>query len=383
MVGLIVILVLVVPVAADTAASPWSWNTYHGTYIWQVTVTEDDSACGGGIEPTQYTVPIQYNGSTAGMGDVGHGPAQGTFISGNILHFAGRTVPDGTGSSTLSAYDVFFTTDCTAFAAKYTWNYEDVDESCSGSTTLNGASSSGCPGLPSSSPTVSSTTIPAQTSVPEEPAAPQDMYAQMLAVPHNGFSNLLSLIDQRDKLRYEIDSWQYRNGISTQNTGQNTPEPAEITQARADLKQVQDQISTQDTQIEQQYQSVLVKDPTNIQANWDMAQLKKSANQMDSAIVYAQNALKNPDSGQYEAAIEKDIADNYNLRVYPSPDNSNFVATIKNQIPGATQNIFGTNVQSQSIKPGLLTNLYNFEIYVSPKTALQDDNLVNQAIYGR
>jgi hypothetical protein len=382
MVGLIVILALAVPVAADNAASSWSWNAYNGTYPWQVTVTEDQSGCGGGAYTNQYSVPVQYNAGTAVMGDVGHGPATGMFTSGNILHIPGRIVADPPGSSTLSAYDVYFTTDCTAFTAKYTWDYTGPDGACSGSTTLNGASSSGCPGLVSS-PTASPTTVPAQTMVPEEATPPQDMYAQMLAVPHDQFLNLLTLIDQRDRLSYEIDSWQYRNSISTQNTGQNTPEPAEITQARADLHQVQDQISTQDAQIEKEYQMVLVKDPTNIQANWDMAQLKKSQNQMDSAIVYAQNALKNPNSDQYEAAIEKGIADNYNLRVYPSPDNSNFVATVKSQLPGATQNIYGTNVQSQSTEPGLLTNLWNFEIYVSPKTALQDDNLVNQAVYGR
>lgn len=128
---------------------------------------------------------------------------------------------------------------------------------------------------------------------------------------------------------------------------------------------------------------MLVKDPTNIQANWDMAQLKKSENQMDAAIVYAQNALKNPDSGKYESAIENSIADGYNLRVYPSPDNSNFVATVKNQLPVADQNVFGTNVQSQPVEWYLLTNLRDFEIYASSKTALLYDNLVNQATYGR
>ena len=128
---------------------------------------------------------------------------------------------------------------------------------------------------------------------------------------------------------------------------------------------------------------MLVKDPTNIQANWDMAQLKKSGNQMDAAIGYAQNALKNPDSDKYETAIEKSIADGANLRVYPGPDNSNFVATIKNQLPEATRNVYGTNVQSQTTEPGTLMILFNFEMYASPKTALLRDNLVNQATYGR
>jgi len=50
--------------------------------------------------------------------------------------------------------------------------------------------------------------------------------------------------------------------------------------ARADLKQVQDQITAKSAEIEKEYQEVLVKDPTNIQANWDMAQLKKNENHL-------------------------------------------------------------------------------------------------------
>jgi hypothetical protein len=48
------ILVFLVPVAADNAASSWSWNIYSGTYLWQVTVTEDQSGCGGGVFTNQF-----------------------------------------------------------------------------------------------------------------------------------------------------------------------------------------------------------------------------------------------------------------------------------------------------------------------------------------
>ena len=367
------VLVFALPVAADTAAPLWSWNTYSGTYTWQVTVSEDQTGCGGGVYTNQYSVPVQYNGGTAIMGDVGHGPATGTFTSGNVLHIPGRTVADPPGSSTLSAYDVFFSADCTGFATKYTWDYSGSDGACSGSTTLNGVSTSGCPAA-SASPTTQSTTVP------EEATSSQDMYARMLAVPHNQFEDLLTQIDQRDMLRYEIDTLKYKNGIGSRN-GPSPNDAAELTRLQAQLDQLQGQISSQDAEIEQAYQMVLVKDPTNIQANWDMAQLKKSENQMDSAIVFAQNALKNPNADKYEAAIEKSIADGYNLKVYPSPENSNFVATVKGDLPPASQNVFGTNVQAQSTEPGLLTNLWNFEIYVSPKTQLKEDNLANQMAF--
>ena len=62
--------------------------------MWQVTVTEDQSACSGPVLTNQYSVPIQFSAGSAVMGDVGHGSAGGTFISGNILHIPSRSVAD-------------------------------------------------------------------------------------------------------------------------------------------------------------------------------------------------------------------------------------------------------------------------------------------------
>ena len=69
--GLIIFMVFVVPVAADVSLPPWSWNTYTGTNTWQVTTVE--TGCGEGAITNQYSVPIQYNGATATMGDVSQG----------------------------------------------------------------------------------------------------------------------------------------------------------------------------------------------------------------------------------------------------------------------------------------------------------------------
>ena len=94
---IVVILALIVPVLADSTSQPWSWNTYSGTIVWQVTVTEDQTGCSGPVLTNQYNVPIQFRAGSAVMGDVGHGSAGGTFTSDNILHIDGRTVADPPG----------------------------------------------------------------------------------------------------------------------------------------------------------------------------------------------------------------------------------------------------------------------------------------------
>ena len=139
---LVILVLIVVPVAADVELPPWSWNTYSGTQAWIVTVTE--TGCDASFS-NQFTVPITFANGTAVMDDVGHGKSEGTFASPNILHFTGRTVADPPGSSQLSEYDLFFTTDCSAFAGKYSWSYSGPDGSCDGTTTLNGVNRNGCP----------------------------------------------------------------------------------------------------------------------------------------------------------------------------------------------------------------------------------------------
>jgi|GEM_PF-5020540 len=111
---------------------------------WHVTVTEDDSACNGVGSTNNYDITIQRNATNGIMGDVGHGPVTGTYI-GTTLHIESRTVPDGSGTSTLSAYDVVFSADCSTFNAQYSWDYSGPDGDCSGTTTLAGTNDQGCP----------------------------------------------------------------------------------------------------------------------------------------------------------------------------------------------------------------------------------------------
>jgi hypothetical protein len=218
--------VLLPLLSAQASQSTWSWNTYTGVSHWHVVATEDDTDCQAGINTESYDITIQNKGQTATMGDVGHGPAEGTFISPNILHIPGRTVNDPPGSSTLSDYDVLFTTDCSAFAARYTWEYTDQAGSCSGSTSLSGTNSAGCPA----------------------PSIEQQI--------EDADNNMMTYLD----LRGYIEGLYYLNRYSTADKS-------------AQMKQVQEQMDELETTIIAQYKAVLDKDPNNLQAKIGMQTL--------------------------------------------------------------------------------------------------------------
>lgn len=129
-------------VCADTSLPVMASNV--SVTNWHVTVTEDDSACQGGTYSNTYDITIERNDTVGTMGDIGHGPVSGTF-EGNTLHIAARTVPDGSGTSKLSSYDVVFSADCTTFNAEYSWDYTGPDGDCSGTTKLAGTNPDGCP----------------------------------------------------------------------------------------------------------------------------------------------------------------------------------------------------------------------------------------------
>jgi hypothetical protein len=223
---LFILLVFLLPLlSAQTSQPPWNWSSYTGVSHWQVAVKEDDTGCGQGVNTEQFSISIQHNSATAVMGDVGHGPATGTFISPNILHIPARTVSDPPGTSKISDYDIFFTTDCSAFAARYTWDYSDQYGSCSGSTSLSGSNSQGCP---------------------------VNIMAQLLDAKKDLF-NYLDL----DHQIYELYLW---NRFTTADTS-------------AQMKQLQDELDNLETTVVAKYQAILKKDPNYFPANWDMAVL--------------------------------------------------------------------------------------------------------------
>jgi hypothetical protein len=324
MLGVIIALVLVIPAAAANPPSSWSWNTYSGTYPWQVTVIEDQTGCEGPVLTNQYTVPIQYDGGTAVMGDVGHGPATGSFVSGNILHIPGRTVADPPGSSALSAYDVFFTTDCTAFAAKYTWDYSGSDGSCSGSTRLNGASNSGCPGTVT---TVATTvpTLPGET--PEVlPTIPPASNAYLTADIVAARRDLNTLID----LRYT----QTFNDVAPTIAGMFVPNDGMSSGER------KSKIAELNQKTENELNAILVKDPYNYYANMDMAELKKSQLKKDEYYQYLNTALNNQKVAEDTAdKLRTIIADQDKFVRWPAPSNSAAVSEADSEIPPLLKNL--------------------------------------------
>jgi len=335
-VGLFLILVFMVPVAADVPLPPWSWNSYTGTNVWQVTVTEDQSGCGGGVYTNQYSVPIQYDNSTAVMGDVGHGPARGTFISGNILHIPGRTVDDPPGTSKLSEYDVFFTTDCTAFAAKYRWDYSGSDGSCSGTTTLNGTNSLGCP-----------------AAVPVVPAVP----------PASGSYLSSDLATARYDLTQDLSSRNERDSTTSLLNAKKIPEDTANRIIAADTAT----INAKEATIEGQYQAILDKDPANFYANMDMAELKKSQGKLDDYIRYVDAALANTKVAQSTAdAIRNDIMAKNNLGEWPTPSNSYVIAMLGPDVRTSAQNVYGRDIKKDATGTSFIDNLRYILTYDGP-----------------
>lgn len=159
--------------AIVTAQPEGTFGTYTGTTHWSVRVTEDETGCGGSTMTYNRAVTIQHNMQIADVSDWAHGPARGTFL-GNTLSLPGRTIPDGEGTSVLSAFDIIFSSDCSSFTGSYTWYYSDAYMSCDGSTSLSGTrtGASGCPGA-SPTPTETPTPTPEITLTPEETPTPE------------------------------------------------------------------------------------------------------------------------------------------------------------------------------------------------------------------
>ncbi|VVB67552.1 Uncharacterised protein [Candidatus Norongarragalina meridionalis] len=173
--SLVLLFILFLPQMV-TAQSTFTFGTYVGITHWSVTVSDDETDCGTGIATDVREVIIQHDMQIADVSDWGDGPARGTFL-GNTLSMPGRTVTDGTGTATLSAFDLVFSSDCSSFTGSYTWDYYDQDKCCKGSASLSGTriDANGCPGsspTPTEMPAPTATKIPAPTSTPMPKASP-------------------------------------------------------------------------------------------------------------------------------------------------------------------------------------------------------------------
>ncbi|VVC03724.1 Uncharacterised protein [Candidatus Burarchaeum australiense] len=290
----------------------WNWNNYTGLSSWHVSVTEDDSGCGGSATTSQMTMPIEHNGNSATVTDP-HGTIGGTFASGNVLHIPGRTINDPPGSSVLSAYDIFFTTDCSAFAARYTWDYSGPDGACSGSTRLAGTNSQGCP-------QVVQPTRPPEASVDDQLSAAQnDLRADMQ------LRSDLRFLKLQDLLFGDSDA--------------------------AAMAGKQSQIDQLDASAEAKYKAILDNDPNNYQANIAMAQLRKSQGLPHEYYQYMDRAIN---SGQFteeaKAAAEKNLAKQMGLSTIPKAANSLLMKTMSAEKSNWQGGLYGMDVPKESQK---------------------------------
>lgn len=302
---LILAIFLISTVKAQVSMPSWDWSTYNGTTKWLVTVTEDDSGCGGQGNVNQYPVTINFTPGHAIMGDVGHGPASGR-MQGNVLSIPGRTVPDPPGSSVLSPYDVTFTSDCLTFTTEYSWDYSGPDQTCSGTTTLSGKIVNGCPAPnvvvvpPSSQPTT----------------AEEDLTAA----------------------QYDLN---------------------QDLQLRSQVPYPKDKIDSLEPQVEAEYQKILSNDPNNFQANVDMAELKRVQGLPHEYYEYMDRALSS--GGVTESTketIESDIAKELGFSTFPKPANSLLMRHMSVEDSSYQGTIYGTDVQKDPDDATWKTRLY-------------------------
>lgn len=288
----IMILILLPLLSAEATQPTWSWNTYTGVSHWHVVVTEDDTGCQAGINTESRDITIQHNGATATMGDVGHGPAEGTFTSSNTLHIPARTVSDPPGSSTLSDYDVLFTPDCSAFSARYTWVYTDQAGSCSGSTSLSGSNSAGCP------------KSEMETELEQVKGARPYLY------------KLIGLYDELDYLE-----------MMQRCCSRNMDYSAKITD-------LWNKINELEPTVEGSYQVILAAYPKNGVAYLDMAMLKLKqggkAGPSGDFYLYLGLALKAMSEAQ-KKGIEDNTAKNLGLSTTPTTGNSGVMSELSNE----------------------------------------------------
>lgn len=333
-------LILLSTLAHSQEASTWNWNKYYGTTKWSVNVTEDDSGCNGGSTSWETTASIDFNLSSAVMGDVGHGPANGAFISGNILEIAPRSVLDQPGTSALSAYDVYFTSDCSAFAASYSWVYTDPNPiyDCSGTTTLAGTNQqNGCP----------------------NPAAPllenqTPTIDQQLEQANSDLIDYVQLQNASNDLQAEISIDQaflqiYTASGTAKNAAQISSLQQQISSLNNQLSIVNGRIGQLEPNVEAEYNSVLSEDPNNFDANLDMAILKKSEGIPHEYFDYMDKAMS---SGQFtpafKATVMSNVAKDLGFSTFPSAQNSLVIQEMQNEEHSETGTIYNTNVQSEN-----------------------------------
>lgn len=323
----LIAVVFLLPMASAQEAQPWTWSNYTGTTTWYVANVEDQGGCDGPIITNRYpSVVIEFRNGSAVLGNMGHGAVGGGFISNNILHVDSRTVADPPGSSDLSAYDIFFTTDCITFTARYSWHYSGPDTvgPCSGTTKLTGTNLAG------SCPQVEQPLIP-----PTPPPSTQEVDRMITSA------------------RVDLDrALELRDLMETQQTFvfQHMNDPAyasQVAQANTQIANAREELKTLGPKVENQYAAIFVKDPNNFNANWDMAQFKKSEGQIPDFVKYVNNALsdqKTADSKRND--LRHYVAGQMKTGDVPTTETSPFIR--QTGIDGdAVQRVYGYDITKQ------------------------------------
>src|SRR3989338_1313384 len=301
---ILILLIFFVSTVSAEVSLPWTWSSYVGTSQWRVDVTEDETACGGETTTAPYTISIIHNLTSAKINNFVHGDVSGVF-EGNILHIPGRTIPDGSGTSVLSSYDITFSQDCSSFAAKYYWDYSDSYGSCSGSTTLRGTAYKGCP-----APTV----VPVIP--PVEPPSTEYLRSEISNARHdlNEGSALRSLMNIHQQ---EIDF------------KRNSEFADSVKELEELIKDEKNKLNQLESKIEAEYKVILDKDPSNFWANWDVAELKKQQGKYDEYFAYFDRDASNKNIFENtKNELKKKVAEDFGFSEFPTVDKSNIVRTL-------------------------------------------------------
>ena len=310
----ILALFLASTVNAQVSMPPWDWSTYVGVSHWSVTDTEYDTGCGGGSFPSQYSINITHNMSSAVMGDIGHGPANGTF-TGNTFHVASRTVPDGPGTSAISDYDLTFSSDCSSFSGTYTWTYTDPNPiyDCSGSDAISGTNSQGCP-----APTVVPGVPP--VSPPTTGSETSELYDA-----HTDVTNELQALNTMNSQQAQLD---FEKRFPDEYSA------SDINDLQSVVNAEKTTYKNLDPKVETEYDTILQADPGNFWANWDMAQLKKAQGQYDQYYAYIHTAAQNTNQfeGTENTGLEQAVADSMGLEKFPTVQNSAVLREESNEV---------------------------------------------------
>ena len=160
------------------------------------------------------------------------------------------------------------------------------------------------------------------------PAPPPAPIAVQLATARQELDNDLLLRQSEDRLMTELE----------QSTGwfpPGSPEEAYAKMARDNdprqMASLQAEIDKAEADIETKYQAILAVDPGNAQANWDMAELRKSQGNDADYQTYMNRALGKISDSQAQA-VQTDVQTSLGLQTAPTPGTSTVVQHVGSEV---------------------------------------------------